>query len=78
MGKSLLIGAAAVLALGACDGSLPHDVAYYRTHDQERAEKIAQCERDPGHLDYSPNCRNAHEAESRKVFDAKNVKVPRI
>jgi hypothetical protein len=78
MGKSLLISVVAVLALGACDGSPPHDVTYYRDHDQERAEKIAQCDRDPGHLDYSPNCRNAHDAESSKVFDPKNAKVPRV
>jgi hypothetical protein len=67
-----------VVILAACDGSPPRDVPYYKAHDQERTEKIAQCDKDPGNLDLSPNCRNAHEAESQRVFSSGNKAVPRI
>ena len=72
------IRAVFVLILAACDGSPPRDVPYYKTHDQERADKIAQCDADPGHLDLSPNCRNAHEAQNERVFAPGNRGVPRI
>jgi hypothetical protein len=66
------------LILAGCDGSPPHDVSWYKDHDAERQAKIQQCDKDPGHLDYSPNCVNAHEAQSQKVFAAKNTAVPRL
>lgn len=77
MNKRLFV-IAAVSALAGCDGSPPHDVPYYKAHDSERAAKIAQCDKDPGHLDLSPNCKNAHEAQNRQVFDPKNAAIPHL
>ncbi|WP_244832512.1 EexN family lipoprotein [Caballeronia sp. TF1N1] len=76
--KMKLTVIAACVLVGACDGSPPHDVPYYKANEAEQLAKIAQCDKDPGHLDLSPNCRNAHEAQNQKVFSAKNQAIPRL
>ena len=44
------------------------DVAYYRQHDSERAEKMTQCQNDPGRLGETANCLNASRAEFKESF----------
>ncbi|CCJ51899.1 EexN family lipoprotein [Bordetella parapertussis] len=51
-------------ALSACKDSEPtHDVQYYLDHPKERAEKLAECENNPGEKAIATNCINAAQAD---------------
>lgn len=56
-------------SLTACfektDGEPIQTVEWYKTHDNEREEKIAECSNDPGTLKETPNCVNAIQAANQ-------------
>ncbi len=71
-----------VLAASACTPSSEpthQTVEYYRTNADARAEKLAQCENDPGALGQTPDCINARQAarqETKSLRDLAPLNLP--
>lgn len=49
--------------LGGCGGETTQTVEWYKTHDAERQEKLAECKNNPGEMRSLPNCINAKQAQ---------------
>lgn len=73
-----------VLVLVAVAGCKPdplaptRDVAHFKAHPDERADVLAKCEADPGHLKEHPNCVNARQAQWDESMNSDNNAVPRL
>jgi hypothetical protein len=62
---SLIAGASAGAMVVACDPVPPQapTVSYYRTHEAERRERVAECTNDPARATRDAACINALAAE---------------
>jgi len=52
------------LAVAACAPKSAHEKAYFIAHPDERAATLAECRKDPGKLQETPNCINAYAASA--------------
>lgn len=69
---------AAMVVLAGCKDEPVRDVNYYLEHKEERDEKLAECNNDPGRLMHMPNCVNADKAAMKALFDSKKQGMPRF
>lgn len=57
---------AAIVILSACKEDAPvQTVEWYKGHDAERAQMIAECRNNPGETAASANCINASQADNQ-------------
>ncbi|GAB0153219.1 EexN family lipoprotein [Marinobacterium sp. BA1] len=66
------------LMLTGCNDEPTYDVEYYKTHEKERTEKLAECKNNPGELRETPNCINAQKAHTAIIFNPKLKDAPSI
>ena len=58
-----LVSASAAWVAGCAPGAPTHDVAFYRSHTDDRQRQLSVCSKDPGSRQSDPDCLNAMEAE---------------
>lgn len=61
---AMILSSALGMVVGCTPAPSSHDVAYYRSHADERKAKIAECANDPGALRNDALCINARKAQS--------------
>lgn len=74
--KIIVIAALSALALAGCQKETTHSVDWYKSHDQQRTAKLAECKNDPGDKEASPNCINAQKAADAKVLSRRGFVQP--
>lgn len=69
----------AVLLAGCDENTAVQTVDWYKAHDTERKDMIANCKSSPGELAASPNCINAQRAQNEKDLSRRGyLKLPPV
>jgi predicted Fe-S protein YdhL (DUF1289 family) len=50
-------------------------VEWYTSHDSERKTMLDKCQNNPGELEKTPNCVNAHAADAANMFSKRGFPV---
>jgi len=67
-------------SLVGCKEEEVHDVDYYYKNFDECKKQVEKCEKNPGKLENTPNCKNARAARHKRAFsgDGSTFKTPEI
>jgi hypothetical protein len=78
---TVIAGVLAAATLFACEPVPPHasTVSYYRTHERERRERVAECAQDPARAKREPACINALVAErAERIGSYRDLPPPKF
>lgn len=59
----MIVAVSSVLVSGCSPSPAPRDVAYFRSHAEDRQRQLSICANDPGARGAQTECVNAREAE---------------